>query len=378
MTRALDEIDRTLLNLIQAEVPLVERPFAAIGQKLQLSETDVIARVAALRTEPKVIRQTSAIFDSKSLGYQSMLVAAQVEESLIDDAAAVVNAHPGVSHNYRRNHAYNLWYTLAVPPASRLGIAGTVHLLHRLSGAFVTRPMPTLKMYKIGVKLNLTDDVVDPAAQSKAARAIPRREDHHLPLLTERDKRIIRALQEDLPLVDRPFDGLAKEAGVTVGELLAAARSFERSGRMRRFAAVLRHREAGFKANAMGAWVVPVEREDDFGAAAARFDAVSHCYRRPTYADWPYSLFTMVHGQTEEECEGVLRAIANATRVSGYAALYSTKEYKKTRVRYFTGDIEAWEQRFASPAREPASHKSDGVNVGAASAAANTTENCSA
>lgn len=353
MTRALDEIDRTLLNLIQAEVPLEERPFNAIGRKLGRSETDVIARVAALRTEPKVIRQISAIFDSKSLGYQSMLVAARVEESLIDDAAAVINAHPGVSHNYRRNHAYNLWYTLAVPPGSRLGLAGTVHLLHRLSGALVTRPMPTLKMYKIGVKLNLSDDV-DPAAQSKAVRATHRSEDHHLPLLTERDKRIIRALQQDLPLVERPFDGPAREAGVTVGELLAAARSYERDGRMRRFAAVLRHREAGFKANAMGAWIVPIEREDDFGAAAARFNAVSHCYRRPTYEDWPYSLFTMVHGQTEEECEGVLRAIASATRIPSYAALYSTKEYKKTRVRYFTGDIEAWEQRFAAPAREPA------------------------
>jgi DNA-binding Lrp family transcriptional regulator len=351
MTRALDETDRKLLNLIQAEFPLEERPFSAIGRTFELSEADVTARIAALQTNPKVIRQISAIFDSKSLGYQGMLVAAQVGEPSIDDAAAVINAHPGVSHNYRRNHAYNLWYTLAVPPGSRLGLAGTVHVLHRLSGALVTRPMPTLKMYKIGVRLNLSDDA-DPVAQLKATQSTSH--DEHLPQLTERDKRIIRALQQDLPLVERPFDVLAKEAGITVPELLAAAKSYEQTGRMRRFAAVLRHREAGFKANAMGAWIVPAEKEDDFGAAAAQFQAVSHCYRRPTYEDWPYSMFTMVHGQTEAECESVLKAISDATRVTGYAALYSTNEYKKTRVRYFTGEIEAWEQRFAAPLREPA------------------------
>jgi DNA-binding Lrp family transcriptional regulator len=353
MTRPLDDIDRKVLTLIQAGFPLEERPFAAIGRKLELREPDVIARVAALRTEPRVIRQISAIFDSKSLGYQSMLVAAQVEESRLDEAAAVINAHPGVSHNYRRNHAYNLWYTLAVPPGSRLGLAGTVHALHRLSGAIVTRPMPTLKMYKIGVKLNLSDDA-DPVAKMSVASIATTITDDHLPQLTDRDKRMIRALQQDLPTVERPFDARAKEAGVTAAELLAAAKSYEENGRMRRFAAVLRHREAGFKANAMGAWVVPQHREDEFGAVAARFQAVSHCYRRPTYEDWPYSLFTMVHGQTEEECESVLKAIADATRVTGYAALYSTKEYKKTRVRYFTGEIEAWEQGFTASLREPA------------------------
>jgi DNA-binding Lrp family transcriptional regulator len=354
MTRALDEIDRKLLNLIQSEFPLEERPFAAIGRKLELSEPLVLARIAALRNEPKVIRQISAIFDSKSLGYQGMLVAARVEESLIDDAAAVINAHPGVSHNYRRNHAYNLWYTLAVHPGSRLGLAGTVHVLHRLSGALITRPMPTLKTYKIGVKLNLSDDADAVAHATKPAKH-PHAEDRHLPQLTERDKRMIRALQQDLALVERPFDALAKEAGVTVAELLAAARSYEQTGRMRRFAAVLRHREAGFKANAMGAWIVPAEKEDDFGAAAARFQAVSHCYRRPTYEDWPYGMFTMVHGQTEADCESVLKAISDATGVTGYAALYSTNEYKKTRVRYFTGEIEAWEHRFVGAApREPA------------------------
>jgi siroheme decarboxylase len=106
---------------------------------------------------------------------------------------------------------------------------------------------------------------------------------------------------------------------------------------------VLRHRQAGFGANAMGAWVVPPEARETFGTTAASFSAVSHCYERPTYQDWPYSIFTMVHGQSREDCEQVLKAISVATGVTEYAALYSSQEYKKVRVKYFTGDIEAWE-----------------------------------
>ena len=112
---------------------------------------------------------------------------------------------------------------------------------------------------------------------------------------------------------------------------------------MRRFSAVIRHRQAGFGANAMGVWPVPPERQEKFGQIAASFSAVSHCYLRPTYQDWPYSIFTMVHGQTREECEKVLAEISRTTGVTEYRALYSSQEFKKVRVKYFMGDIEAWE-----------------------------------
>jgi DNA-binding Lrp family transcriptional regulator len=114
---------------------------------------------------------------------------------------------------------------------------------------------------------------------------------------------------------------------------------------MRRFAAVLRHREAGISANAMGVWAVPPEQQESFGQAAARFKAVSHCYLRRSYADWPYTMFTMVHAPTQEQCEEVLATISRETGVGEYEALYSTKEYKKVRVKYFTGDVQAWERQ---------------------------------
>lgn len=345
MSTSLDEIDLKILDAIQQRVPLVEQPFQAIASDLGLSEADVLARVGRLKTKPHaVIRQISAIFDSRSLGYSGCLVAAKVDESQLEAAVAAINEHPGVSHNYRRNHAYNLWYTVAVPPDSRLGLQGTVDELHRRSGALVTRLMPSLKLYKIGVKFNLSGEG-DVTSRSSDAPAFDSDKQQRAGQfrVNESDKRMIRVLQQDLPIESRAFDSWASQAEVGVSDLLTAAQSYELIGCMRRFSAVLRHREAGFGANAMGAWIVPEPQRDAFGAVAASFSAVSHCYLRPTYEDWPYSIFTMVHGQSREECEQVLSAIAKETGVGEFAALYSSQEYKKIRVKYFTGDIERWE-----------------------------------
>ncbi len=349
MNRKLDEIDNRLLNVIQEEVPLVERPFGEIGRRVGVEEGEVIGRVAAMKSEPHaVIRQISAIFDTKALGYSSSLVAARIEPSRLNEAAETINRHPGVTHNYKRNHPYNLWYTIATPPDSRFGLEGTVEILHRRSGAIQTRMMPTLKLFKIGVKLNLGGGG-DLAAQSGAPKFGEEQRKQAMSFsVTEADKRMIRVLQQDLPVEERPYDGWAAEAGVSLEELFAAAKTYERQKRMRRFSAVLHHREAGFAANGMGVWVVRPEDQERFGQIAANFDAVSHCYLRPTYEDWPYTIFTMVHAPKKTECDRVLEAISEATGVREYAALYSMKEFKKTRVQYFMGDIEAWEEEAAA------------------------------
>jgi DNA-binding Lrp family transcriptional regulator len=341
----LNPLDLKLLDSIQQEVPLVERPFQAIASKLGIDEADVIQRLDLLKAKPRgIIRQISAIFDSRSLGYTSCLVAARVEESRIESAAAQINQHPGVSHNYRRNHAYNLWYTVAVPPGSLLGLERTVEVLHRRSGAETTRLLPALKLFKIGVKFDLSGESNSAARASAPPQDIDGPQSARQIKLTEVDKRLVRVLQQDLPIEPRPFDAWATQAGVSVGELLHAASGYNETGCMRRFSGVLRHRQAGFGANAMGAWIVPTERHDQFGQTAASFSAVSHCYLRPTYPDWPYSIFTMVHGQSPPDCEQVLSAISSETGLADYAALYSSHEFKKVRVKYFMGDIESWER----------------------------------
>ena len=346
LTPVLDAADQQLLNLVQTGVPLARRPYQELARALECSEEQVIGRLGELRRPPRpLIRQISGIFDSKALGYQSTLVAARVEPSRLERAAAEISSHPGVTHNYERDHEYNLWYTLGVPPDSRLGLEGTLDVLHRRSGAVTTRMFPTLRLYKIGVSFDLGAEsagggqLMNAPAFSDADRQQATRF-----AITHRDRQMIRVLQQDLPIVERPFDVWAEEAGVHVAELLTAARAYLRQRRMRRFSAVLHHRRAGIAANAMGAWAVPPGREDEFGVAAAGFPAVSHCYLRPTYPDWPYSVFTMVHGKTPGDCEATLAAIASATGVNERVALYSTREFKKTRLKYFAGDIELWEE----------------------------------
>jgi DNA-binding Lrp family transcriptional regulator len=347
MQPLLDDTDRRLLDLLQREVPLTPRPYEELGRQLGLSEDDVLARVRHLsgeRTSP--IRQISAIFDSRALGYKSCLVAARIHPQHLDAAAAVINQHPGVSHNYKREHDYNLWFTLAVPPDSVLGLDGTLAVLRELGGAEQVRALPTLKLYKIGVRFDLGAGEIESGGAAIGVREEPPPFD-----ATDIDRRMIRVLQQHLPPEPRPFDAWAREAGTTVEQLLAAAARYQEIGVMRRFSAVLRHRQVGVSANAMGVWIVPPDRRDAFGALAAEHPAVSHCYLRPTYPDWPYSVFTMVHGKSRDECEAVLAQLSQTGGIREYASLYSTVEYKKVRVKYFTGDIEHWESTHpAAPA----------------------------
>jgi siroheme decarboxylase len=340
-TPQFDPLTVRLLEQLQTQVPLVERPFAEIARRLELKETDVLDRLQALRApRTGVIRQISAIFDSRLLGYQSSLVAVKVNPEKIDAAAAQISQHPGVSHNYRRDHAYNLWYTIAVGPDSRPGLERSVEILHECSGAIASRLMPALKMYKIGVKFDLSE-VSEVAVQESVSTAKPAASPV---VVTEKMRKLVRVLQKDLPGEPRPFDAWATEAGTTVADLLSAAAVFRDSGVMRRFSAVLRHRAAGYTANAMGVWAVLDDQCDRFGEIAAGFKAVSHCYRRPTYEDWPYSLYTMVHAPTPQAAQAVLASISTATGCTNYTALFSTHEYKKTRVQYFAPDIEQWER----------------------------------
>ena len=334
----MDAHDKRLLNAIQGEFPLVPRPFEALGTTLDLAESDVMARVGALK-QGKIIRQIGGIFDTRSLGYTSSLVAMRVRPERLDGAVQVINAHPGVSHNYRRNHAFNLWFTVAVPPGSDL--EWTVNRLHEMAGADSTRMLPTLRLFKIGVHLDMEGR--DGTERSEAAYNESRRPAAGHGGLRPVDVEIIRALQEDLPVVPAPYAPMADRVGIPESEFLGAACHLKTQGYMRRMAAVLHHREAGFQANAMGVWAVPGDRSEEVGRIMGTFKAVSHCYLRPTYPDWPYGIFTMVHGQTPAECQAVIDAIAQATGIAEYALLYSTKEYKKTRLKYFTPDVAAWE-----------------------------------
>jgi len=337
----LDDLDRSLLNEVQWDFPLEPRPFAALAERLGVDEPTVRDRVQHVK-DTGVLRQLSAIFDTRALGYTSALVAAKVDQDRIDDAAALVSEHPGVSHNYKRNHPYNLWYTVAVPPGESLD--AHVDVLHRESGSLVTRKLPTLTLYKIGVKLDMTGETAPDAKSEVLEHERPeRRAEMPAPDLSDLELATIRVVQHDLPTVERPFAAYGERIGPGVSEddVLALLHTLKERKLMRRFAAVMNHRTAGFKANAMGVWAVPEDRLPEIGPQMAGFAAVSHCYRRPTYDDWPYSVFTMIHGRSARDCETTVEAIRDETGVDEYCLLWSIKEYKKVRLEYFTP---AWAQ----------------------------------
>lgn len=338
----LDAVDRRLLNSIQSDFPLDPQPFLRLAARLDVTEGDVLRRIQRLKAG-NIIRQISVIFDTRALGYKSSLVAMAIPPEGLDQGAARVNTHPGVSHNYKRSHYFNLWFTLATPPQSDL--EATVARLHQLAGATTTRILPTLHLFKIGVELDMTGEE-DLVRRSSPGYAAERWEGAKSYTLTQQDIALVRELQEDLETVPRPYLAAAQRLGIPEEELLAQARKLLATGHVRRVAAILYHRRAGYAANGMAVWQVPQDRAMEVGKQMATFSVVSHCYLRPTYPDWPYNIFTMLHGRKVSDCEKVARAISEATGVREYAMLFSSKEYKKTRLRYFTPELEEWERTY--------------------------------
>jgi DNA-binding Lrp family transcriptional regulator len=183
-------------------------------------------------------------------------------------------------------------------------------------------------------------------ALAKSVEAVAPAETERQPY-DERDIAAIRALQGDMPVIEEPYAPAAAELGLTQSQFLQHLRQMQERRLLRRVAAILYHRRAGFSANGMGVWKVPDERVMDLGPRMAAFRGISHCYQRPTYADWPYSIFTMAHGRSKEECDAILDSIAAETGIEDRSTLYSSTEFKKIRLLYFTDDHRNWERKYA-------------------------------
>ena len=338
----LDELDRRLLNLLQGSFPVAERPYAHVAGLADVSEGEVLVRARRL-VEERIIREITPIFDTRVLGYSSMLVAARVDPEHPWRAAKVINSHPGVSHNYLRDHDFNIWFTIATEPGSPLGLDGTLEVLQRLTGAESVRQLPTLRLFKIRMDLEMEKGT---DALAAAAEAVDHREPEPIEL-SELDIAVIRATQGPMEVVSEPFASAAAELGIAQRELLDQLESMRDRRALRRVAAILFHRRAGFSANGMGVWKVPDERILELGPRMASFRGISHCYQRPTYPDWPYSVFTMAHGRSKEECDAILDSIAADTGIEERRTLYSSTEFKKCRLRYFTDEHKRWEAEHA-------------------------------
>lgn len=326
--QTIDSLDKQILNEIQWQFPLVNRPFLEISKRYNVSEDEVLERIRTLK-RTGLIRQINAIFDTRRLGYKSTLVAFSVLQDKLEQVANMVNSHPGVSHNYERNHEYNLWFTLAVPPSGDMK-RDLEHMASQV-GVIKYRVLPTLKLYKIGVKLDVLNQDPSNPQPTEELKTVSQVKF----TATDLDKRFIRVLQQDIETTSEPFKESARALGITTDQLFEKANEYEKIGVMRRFAAILRHRDAGFSANGMVVWKVPDDKIDEVGYKLAAFPQVSHCYRRPVFSDWPFNLFSMVHARTLQAAERIAETMSSVVKIQEYSILFSTREFKKQRVKYF-------------------------------------------
>ena len=329
-----------MLDIVQDSFPLVSAPYREMASVLDVSEDDFISRLKRLKDDG-IIRRMGAIFDSKKLGYSSTLCAMKVPDQRVDEVAQIVNEYIGVTHNYVRNHEYNVWFTITAK--SRQELDKIEAEIRERSGIDDLIDLPAIRLFKIRVRfamLNTAGNTSPETQESGQKEMTPRVKSE----VSEFEKRIVRELQGDIPLSQRPFKIIAHNLGVEEEQLLTKLRELKAQGVMRRISAILRHRNLGISANGMGAWRVPEDKAEEIGKKMAEFSEVSHCYQRPSYPDWPYNLFTMIHGRTRQDCQQVAESISQATGIENYRLLYSTRELKKVSMKYFTEKDNSYEE----------------------------------
>ncbi len=332
--------EQKILNRIQRDIPFTEFPFGSMADETGIPAGEFLETVRKLKSEG-VVRNISGIFNASSLGYKSCLAALAVDAERTERAAAIISSHPGVSHNYLRGHWFNIWFTLALPEEKSLNDA--VRDIAEGAGAAEHIIFRTVKLFKIGVHFAIGDEGEDSVFSGAPSRAFAPAESRRL---TIGEKEAVRLLQFDLPLEERPFRSLLTLRGGRINEtmLLDLGNSFKEKGMMRRYSAVLRHRKAGYSANAMTVWNPGALDEDGIARTFGAVRNISHLYLRDAApGKWDHPLFAMVHAKSDEELDGIIESLKKDSGIGDCLVLKTLREFKKERVIYFSPEFEEWE-----------------------------------
>ncbi len=321
----LDNIDQKLLNRMQVKFPMVSHPFAGIGQELGIAEDEVIRRVKRLG-DSGIIRQIGPLLDARKINYKTTLVAMRVAGSELERATELLADYP-VSHAYERDNYFNLWFTLALPASA--DIDNELKKIGSPLKAEACFSLPAIKLFKLRVYFSSGGD--EPAELADSQKGVT---SQHQTELSIADRRVINEIQQDLPLVPRPFSDMAARLEMNEDEFLEQCQSLLERGIIRRFSVAVNHRQVGFTANGMTCWAVPEEKVDAAGERLASLREVSHCYERRTNALWKYNLFAMIHGHTREACQQIADKVSVEMGLGDGLLLFSTREFKKTRLKY--------------------------------------------
>jgi len=323
MTERLTELQRRLCNALQDGLVVCRRPFARLAEKLCTDEKTVLNETEALK-KAGVIRRIGALIDYRALGLVSTLVAAAVREDKLEVVAAAVSGLEGVSHNYQRQHKYNLWFTLQAESERDIE-----SILSGLSADFGVQfhSLPVERIFKLDVRF---DAVGETQRLSQDLVRAPRAERVEL---DRTEKLILSELQNDLEVTAEPFEFLCGQ-GLKRQQVLNTISGLIERGVIRRIAGVVDHRKLGYAANVLFCCKVDLERVVEAGRNLSRFGIVSHCYQRRTSEDWPYNLFAMMHGRSIGEIQRVISEFAEAEEMESYELLRTGTEFKKQPVKY--------------------------------------------
>ena len=319
MLDRLDPIDRRLLDDFQRDLPLVPRPFAAIGEVLGVDEAEVIERLGQLHARGMISRVGATV--RPNTAGASTLAAMAVPEGRIEEVAALVGAEPGVNHSYLREDAWNLWFVATAPDGAVL--AATLERIGQRSGLRVL-DLRLVRPFNIDLGFRLS-----PGARQEMSESRPVQPE----ALKECDRPILQALTEGLPLTPRPFRAVAQTLSRNEDDVIARIAALSDAGLLTRIGVIVRHRAIGWSANAMVVWNLPEDRIDAAGQALARHRGVTLCYRRLTVPGiWDYPLYSMIHARSRSEALSILAEAAALPELAGatHRVLFSTRCFKQT------------------------------------------------
>jgi len=318
----LTKLRKQLCNVLQEGLPVCPKPYTDLAKFLNSDEKTVLQEIEALK-KAGVIRRICALINSRALGRASTLVAAHIPEENLGEVTETVNALEDVSHNYLREHYYNLWFTLQAESPEQIEVT-----VSNLSARFGVdfHSLPVERIFKLDVRF----DAEGEGQPLGDVEQIPSSETVEL---NEIEKQILSKLEDDLEVITEPFDFLCDE-GLERREVLRIIRGLIDKGVVRRIAAVVDHRKLGFVANVLFCSEVPEDRVVEAGKALARFGMVSHCYERETIADWPYNLFAMMHGKSMGEIQHVISKFIESEKIDSFELLPTAAELKKEPVKH--------------------------------------------
>jgi DNA-binding Lrp family transcriptional regulator len=313
--------------VLQEGLPISWQPFERIAKELDSDEETVLRQIGELKNAG-IIRRIGALINYRALGKTSTLVTAHVPQENLPDVAEAINSLEGVSHNYLRNHFYNLWFTLQAQTDDDINVTLS-NLSKRFGIDFYS--LPVKRFFKLDVRFDAVGE-----GSGDCPDLCFSKEQAHRPepaMLNANQKLVVLRLQDGLDLVAEPFDFLCSE-GLEKQEVLEIIAELIDKGVIRRVAAVVNYRKFGFVANVLFVGEVPEDRVVEVGEKLARLGMVSHCYERKTFENWPYNMFAMMHSQSIERIQQAIYKFIEAEAIESFQLLPTIAELKKKPVKH--------------------------------------------